>query len=70
MSVNDSCFLSFYRHAGTLIHLNQQPDLPRRLKDNLELAPSSHGTYYTHGPEGYTDYPFATGDAKRGSVPN
>jgi len=35
------------------------PDLPLRLKDNLELAPSDPKTHYASGPEGYTDYPFA-----------
>jgi hypothetical protein len=30
------------------------------MKDNLELAPSNRETYYTQGPEGYIDYPFAT----------
>jgi hypothetical protein len=53
-----------YQRTGTLTCLNLQPDLPRRLKDNLDLAPSNHKTYYTHGPEGYIDYPFATGDIK------
>jgi len=67
MSVNDSRFLFFYRRTGTLTRLNLQPDLPRRLKDNLELAPSDHNTYGSPGPEGYTDYAFATGDVKHNS---
>ncbi len=33
------------------------PDLPRRLKDQLPLAPSDPATYYTFDPKGYTDYP-------------
>jgi len=41
-------------------HFTSNPDLPRLLKDNLELAPSNRKTYYTHGPEGHTDYPFST----------
>jgi NADPH2 dehydrogenase len=39
--------------------LDSQPDLPLRLKDNIELAPSDPKTHYASGPEGYTDYPFA-----------
>ena len=56
-----------YQRAGTLTCLNRQPDLPLRLKDNFELAPSNNQTYYTHGPEGYIDYPFARGDVKHNS---
>jgi NADPH2 dehydrogenase len=41
-------------------HFVSNPDLPLRLKDNLELAPSNRETHYTPGPEGYIDYPFAT----------
>jgi NADPH2 dehydrogenase len=48
-------------------HFISNPDLPRRLKDNLELAPYNPKTFYTPGPEGYIDYPFATGDVKHNS---
>jgi len=41
-------------------HFISNPDLPLRLKNNLELAPSNRETYYTPGSEGYIDYPFAT----------
>ena len=35
------------------------PDLPRRLAEGLPLNPSDMKTWYSQGPEGYTDYPFA-----------
>jgi len=40
-------------------HFISNPDLPLRLKHNLELAPPDHKTLYTQGAEGYIDYPFA-----------
>ncbi|KAH9037670.1 hypothetical protein EDB84DRAFT_1267065 [Lactarius hengduanensis] len=36
------------------------PDLPHRLKENIELAPCDPQTWWTQGAEGYIDYPFAT----------
>ncbi|KAH8982224.1 FMN-linked oxidoreductase [Lactarius akahatsu] len=36
------------------------PDLPRRLKENIELALDDPKTWWAQGAEGYTDYPFAT----------
>ncbi|KAI9432676.1 hypothetical protein H4582DRAFT_1857536 [Lactarius indigo] len=36
------------------------PDLPRRLKENIELARDDQKTWLAQGAEGYTDYPFAT----------
>jgi N-ethylmaleimide reductase len=33
------------------------PDLTRRLRDNLEFAPLNQATMYGGGAEGYTDYP-------------
>ncbi|MEO5689346.1 MAG: alkene reductase [Burkholderiaceae bacterium] len=33
------------------------PDLGRRLRENLELAPLNQATLYGGGAEGYTDYP-------------
>lgn len=42
---------------GTLFVSN--PDLPRRFKDKLPLAPGDSKTHYSKGPEGYTDYPAA-----------
>lgn len=33
------------------------PDLPRRLKNGAPLTPADEATFYTQGPEGYTDYP-------------
>jgi N-ethylmaleimide reductase len=35
------------------------PDLPRRLRDGLPLNPEDEPTFYTQGPRGYIDYPFA-----------
>jgi len=33
------------------------PDLPRRFREHAELNEPKVETFYTHGPEGYTDYP-------------
>ena len=33
------------------------PDLVERLRDNAEIAPDNYRTWYSPGPEGYTDYP-------------
>lgn len=35
------------------------PDLPARLAKGLPLAKDNYRTWYTPGPEGYTDYPVA-----------
>ncbi|TFK50418.1 FMN-linked oxidoreductase [Heliocybe sulcata] len=35
------------------------PDLPLRLKQNIPLTMYDRKTFYTQGPEGYIDYPFA-----------
>jgi hypothetical protein len=35
------------------------PDLPARFLNRLELAPDAMATWYSQGPEGYTDYPEA-----------
>ncbi|NGP52009.1 alkene reductase [Thioalkalivibrio sp. XN8] len=35
------------------------PDLPRRWREGLELNTPNPDTFYTPGPQGYTDYPFA-----------
>jgi NADPH2 dehydrogenase len=37
-----------------------QPDLPRRLKENIGLTLCNPQTWWTQGAEGYIDYPFAT----------
>ncbi|CAO3647048.1 unnamed protein product [Mucor fragilis] len=34
------------------------PDLPERLRNGWELNPYNRDTFYDHGAEGYTDYPF------------
>lgn len=33
------------------------PDLVEKLRDNAELTPDNYKTWYSPGPEGYTDYP-------------
>lgn len=33
------------------------PDLPERYRRQAPLNPADPSTFYTHGPEGYTDYP-------------
>ncbi|GAN99316.1 NADH:flavin oxidoreductase [Komagataeibacter xylinus NBRC 13693] len=33
------------------------PDLPERLRAGVDLTPPDPSTFYTHGPEGYIDYP-------------
>ena len=33
------------------------PDLTAKLRDNAELTPDDYKTWYSEGPEGYTDYP-------------
>lgn len=33
------------------------PDLPDRLRQNAPLNEPQAATFYTKGPEGYTDYP-------------
>jgi N-ethylmaleimide reductase len=35
------------------------PDLPRRLQENLALNTPDEATFYASGPKGYTDYPAA-----------
>ncbi len=35
------------------------PDLVRRLADGIAIAPDNFRTWYSPGPEGYTDYPVA-----------
>ncbi len=36
------------------------PDLPRRLAEHLPLTKDDMRTWYSQGPEGYVDYPFAS----------
>ena len=33
------------------------PDLVERLRTGAELSPDNMATWYSHGAEGYTDYP-------------
>lgn len=35
------------------------PDLPRRFAEDIPLAKDDMATWYSQGPKGYTDYPFA-----------
>jgi N-ethylmaleimide reductase len=37
------------------------PDLVDRLRSGAELTPDNYRTWYSEGPEGYTDYPVAVG---------
>lgn len=41
------------------------PDLVHRIRNGLELNAYNRNTFYTAGPVGYTDYPFATKDTKK-----
>lgn len=44
-------------------HYIANPDLPKRLKEDLVLNPYDRSTFYLHGDQsgkGYTDYPFAS----------
>jgi N-ethylmaleimide reductase len=43
------------------------PDLPERFRQNAVLNPPDPATFYSHGPEGYIDYP-TLGQVKRGQV--
>ena len=36
------------------------PDLVERIRDGAALTPAEAATFYSSGPEGYTDYPFLT----------
>ncbi|EPQ51340.1 FMN-linked oxidoreductase [Gloeophyllum trabeum ATCC 11539] len=36
------------------------PDLPYRIKEGAPYNPPDRATFYTHGAEGYVDYPFAS----------
>ncbi|MBL8401900.1 MAG: alkene reductase, partial [Candidatus Accumulibacter sp.] len=36
------------------------PDLPARIQAGAALNKPNPGTFYTPGPEGYTDYPAMT----------
>ena len=40
------------------------PDLPRRMRENIPLSALDPKTLYTNGAEGYFDYPFALEDAR------
>ncbi|KAJ3326070.1 hypothetical protein HDU76_013032 [Blyttiomyces sp. JEL0837] len=46
--------------AGDLVaygrYFISNPDLPNRIKNGVELTPYNRATFYTPGPEGYTDY--------------
>jgi len=40
-------------------YFSSNPDLPRRLKENIELTPYDPKTWWAQGAEGYVDFPFA-----------
>ncbi|KAF5371700.1 hypothetical protein D9758_003411 [Tetrapyrgos nigripes] len=50
---DDGILIAFGRHFIA------NPDLPVRLEKDLPLTPYDRSTFYTPGPKGYTDYPFA-----------
>lgn len=63
---NRSTSINAAEEKGDLIAFGRMfisnPDLPRRLKENIPLSISNRQTYYLHGNHtslGYTDYPFA-----------
>ena len=39
-------------------HFVSNPDLPRRIREDLPLTPYDRNTFYTFDARGYTDYPF------------
>jgi N-ethylmaleimide reductase len=41
-------------------HFVANPDLPRRIRENLPLNAYDRSTFYTFDAHGYTDYPFLT----------
>ncbi len=43
-------------------HFLANPDLPRRIRDGLPLAPHDRSTFYTFDARGYTDYPSYAAD--------
>jgi len=40
------------------------PDLPRRIREDLPLAPYDRDTFYTFDAKGYTDYPFSAAQSQ------
>ena len=51
--------------SQTLMKSFYQPDLPVRIAKSLPLTEGNRETYYTQGPEGYIDYPFAEKEFSR-----
>lgn len=55
----------FIANVSTSLFLStiadSQPDLPRRIREGIELNKYNRDTFYLKGyqPTGYTDYPFA-----------
>ena len=49
--------------VGHLVYFGRSylanPDLVNRLQNGIELAAPKFDTFYSPGPEGYTDYPTA-----------
>ncbi|KAL1690560.1 hypothetical protein GGG16DRAFT_55350 [Schizophyllum commune] len=63
---NRELALKIAEEKGDLIAFGRffisNPDLPRRLKEDIPLTPYNRATFYLKGdssPTGYTDYPFA-----------
>jgi N-ethylmaleimide reductase len=51
IAVGDADAVTFGRHFIS------NPDLPRRIREGLPLAPYDRNTFYTFDARGYTDYP-------------
>ena len=45
-------------------HFISNPDLPRRIREQLPLAQYDRNTFYTFDAHGYTDYPFWAGSGR------
>jgi NADPH2 dehydrogenase len=54
---------------GFARHFLANPDLPMRLEKDRKLAEADEKTFYTHGAEGYLDYPFASeGESEKSAL--
>jgi 2,4-dienoyl-CoA reductase-like NADH-dependent reductase (Old Yellow Enzyme family) len=60
MGIEDS--IQHAEKTGDLIAFGRaflsNPDLPERIRNGYALNNADFATFYTNGPEGYTDYPF------------
>ncbi|KAI9018475.1 hypothetical protein CLU79DRAFT_795353 [Phycomyces nitens] len=60
------------RSENTLVAFGRtfiaNPDLPKRLKNDLTLTPYNRSTFYAEGSIGYTDYPFYNPETLDGKI--